>query len=109
MGGGDCGDELGVVGGGPGSSPGAGTDSGGGVCREAGVMQNSRGLEFSLGSQSAQSARAPGGERCAVCPPPSTPLELQTRAACGVQGFDLAAVRDTRDRHWKTHTGGSLT
>ena len=46
VGGGDCGDELSVVGGGPGSSPGAGTDSGGGVCREAGVMQNSRGLEF---------------------------------------------------------------
>ena len=45
-GGGDCGDELGVVGGGPGSSPGAGTDSGGGVCREAGVMQNSRRLEI---------------------------------------------------------------
>ena len=43
---GDLGDELGVVGGGPGSSPGAAAGSGGGECRDAGVMQNSRHLEI---------------------------------------------------------------
>ena len=44
-GGGDCGDDLGVVGGGPGSSPGAGTDSGAGI-RVSGVMQTQGALRL---------------------------------------------------------------
>ena len=76
---GDCGDELGVVGGGPGSSPGAGTDSGGGVCREAGVMQNSRRLEIATDALSFGETQARARGRQLIMSP--HPPEISARQA----------------------------